>query len=191
MNKLCVFCILCALLAAVLSFSCATVPAGEGTVEQNPLVESEAIRIIRQAFADKGYSVVKDYSMRLRNGTIILVDIKTEGHEMAVEFLTSADIETQGPIPDKTAGSRLHVITAYKNVGNKKKARAYLLVCKADDYLYQMNPTPGNRAPVTLPEIEIRLTRDVYDFIAWYETYTGKKAEEKTKESGKRGRIPR
>jgi len=179
------------IMAALLSFSCATVPAGEGTVEQHPLVESEALRIIRQAFADKGYSVIKDYSMRMRNGTIILVDLKTEGHEMAVEFLTGADIETQGPIPDKTAGSRLHVITAYKNVGNKKKARAYLLVCKADDYLYQMNPTPGNRAPVTLPEIEIRLTRDVYDFIAWYETYTGEKAEEKSEKSGSRGRIPR
>jgi len=155
--------------------SCATVPSASGPVEQIPLGEADALSIIRNALEEKGYTVEQDYSLKLRNGVVMPANIKVSGADMAVEYLTKSKAKTGGPIPDKTAGSRLHVISGIAPDAASRKDRVFILICKDHDYLYQPNPTPGNRAPVTLPEVQIRLKRDIFDFVAWYETYTGKK----------------
>ncbi len=164
-----------AMLCGLGAVGCATVPAAKGPVEQEPLGEADALAIIRSAFEEKGYTVDHGPSLKLRNGVMLPADLKTSGYDMAVEFLTGSDAKTKGQVPDKAARSRLHVITGAPADATNRKERVYILVCKDSSYLYQPNPMPGNRAPVTLPEVQIRLKRDVFDFIAWYETYTGQK----------------
>ena len=168
---------------------CGGAQQAQGMIDVRPLGEDQAFEVIESLLSERGYAWEKDLTVGLSPKMVFKCDYRVKDTELGIEFLTEQDKLEIGNIPPPAAGSRLHVLRAYAvhdvaaelnappstQVARAKKEPLYVFFIDAKNFQYQYNPTSENRADVTLPDVKVRLRRDLADYVTWYENLTGKK----------------
>jgi hypothetical protein len=140
------------------------------TIDSRPLSENQAIEIISKVLSQRGYSATVDQMVTLSNGATVVCDIRVANESISIEYLNKQDKVEVGSVPPPATGSRLHVLPAQFKDASEAVSSMYVFLLDEDKYVYQHNPTSDMRADVTYHEVESRLTRDLNDFISWYES---------------------
>ncbi|HUT78687.1 MAG TPA: hypothetical protein VM285_13415 [Polyangia bacterium] len=160
-----------ALIASLLVAGCGGGQKATTPLETRSLEESKALEIVVAAIAERGFQQAGPVKVELGNKSWLECDVSVAGEKIAVEYLTEQDRREVVDIPPPAQGSRLHVIPARLEPAQPGLQGDPIYVYIIDDrkYVYQYNPTSDRRADVTLGEVEDRLTRDLDDFLTWYE----------------------
>ncbi|MBN2343814.1 MAG: hypothetical protein JXX29_22120 [Deltaproteobacteria bacterium] len=144
------------------------------TFNTRALEENKAIEIIAKVLADRGYEATSDQLVSFSNDTQIICDIRVKNEAMSIEYITAQDESEMGAVPPASTGSRLYVLPATAKLVKEGEGASseslYVLLLDEKQYQYHYNPTSDHRADVTYHEVESRLTRDLNDFISWYES---------------------
>lgn len=141
-----------------------------------PLEENRAFEIIDEVIAERGYQAERNIKLSISSQVSLTADYRMKDHKIGIEYLTQADRERLGPIPDPAPGSRLHVLLTHTEP-NAQGLREAVYVFFIDDrkFVYHFNPTSERRADVTFLEVDSRLRRDIEDFLSWYESNIAKR----------------
>ena len=166
------------LVQVLISFICAMALTGCGGGQQaqtqfetRALGETEALDIIREVFAGRGYTKTDPAEVALTNSAQFACDLRAAGHPIGVEYVTETDRGAMGAIPQPASGSRLHVLRG-RTVPNDPQIPSepiYVFFVDSRNFVYHFNPTSEVRANVTFLDVDARLRRDLADFISWYE----------------------
>jgi hypothetical protein len=162
-------------LASLLSF-CAAVACGGGQqqpthFETRPLGETEALEIIREVLAERGYTETRQVDVALTNSVKFSCDVAANDHPIGIEYVIESDRQTMGAIPPPAGGSRLHVLRGQTISTDSAVpgAAMYVFFVDSRNFVYHFNPTSEVRANVTFLDVDARLRRDLADFLSWYE----------------------
>jgi hypothetical protein len=158
-------------LCALVALSCGGKQSKQTTFETRPLGETEALEIIKEVLAERGYADTQQVDVVLKNGVQFNCDIRAVGHPMCVEYVTEQDRTDMGLLPPPADGSRLHVLRSHTLSADPQTPGELIYVFFIDNrnFVYHFNPTSEVRANVTFLDVDARLRRDLADFISWYE----------------------
>ncbi len=140
-------------------------------IETRPLGETEALEIIREVLAERGFSNLVQADVLLANNAQFNCDLRVNGHPIGVEYVTDQDHQSIGAIPPPAGGSRLHVLRGRVPSADPMVPgeMIYVFFINSQNFMYHFNPTSEIRANVTFLDVDARLRRDLNDFLSWYE----------------------
>jgi hypothetical protein len=146
-------------LALVFAFACGSGEANAPRPQQ-PLPETRAREVIAQAVHDSGARPRAQYTIMVRGGRQLSVDVGVAGHKYGVAYVTGSERSALGDaVPAYDVGSAsLQVV---RDIQDRESA-----VLLLHDLGYMADEQLGTERESTSLAAELKLSRDVKDFLA-------------------------
>jgi len=150
-----------ALAAALVSLACGG-PPPRTVNPSRPLDERRAIELISDAFRDEHDRAVPGGNLAISDSQTLHVDVNGQDRKYGVAYVTATERVALGPtLPprDPAMGDALQLVSGLGSDGD-----ARVLVLQDTDYMFDDHVGDGHGAN-TLTTSELRLKRDVHDFL--------------------------
>lgn len=127
------------------------------------LSENRALAIIGEALADAGVPAVRGWSVELAARTRLAVDYRLRDSSFGIAWISPQDrVELGTAVPEPAPGGQLRIVP-----GTGSDAGTQILVLEYSAYEYANEPEHVHRGLPGAHETEVRLRRDVHDFLEY------------------------